>query len=118
VVALLLDFAIRHATKNAKSLDDVMRLVYWRYYKQAGRGFSDAEFQQACEEVAGISLSEVFEYVYTTKEPDYSKYLGYAGLKLESSSKGTDRGKKLTIRSIDSPDALQRSILSSWMAEK
>jgi predicted metalloprotease with PDZ domain len=80
LMGLILDFTIRHATENKKSLDDVMRLLYTTYYKKLKRGFTDAEFQQACEDVAGISLSNEFEYVYSTREIDYSRYLGYAGL--------------------------------------
>ncbi|HSL86018.1 MAG TPA: hypothetical protein VK861_03700 [Bacteroidales bacterium] len=44
------------------------------------KGFTDAEFRQACEEITGISLSDEFEYIYTTSEIDYSKYLSHAGL--------------------------------------
>lgn len=64
----MLDFTIRHATQDKKSLDDVIRLLYNQYYKEMQRGFTDAEFQQARETVAGISLSNLFQYVYTTKE--------------------------------------------------
>jgi predicted metalloprotease with PDZ domain len=115
VVGLLLDFAIRHVTQNKKSLDDVMRLLYWRYYKELHRGFTDAEFQQTCETIAGASLAGLFEYVYTTKELDYNTYLGYAGLKLESSDSADGKGKKFTIHRLDKMDELQAAILKSWM---
>jgi predicted metalloprotease with PDZ domain len=82
-LALLLDLAIRHETGGAKSLDDVMRALYRDYYKEKGRGFSDAEFQETCEQLAGAPLREIFEYVDTTKAVDYPKYLGYAGLDVE-----------------------------------
>jgi len=90
-MGLILDFKIRNATQNKKSLDDVMRFLYWQYYKKMQRGFTDAEFQQACEAVAGISLSDTFEYVYTTKEFDYSTYLGYAGLLFKKRINGNSR---------------------------
>jgi predicted metalloprotease with PDZ domain len=119
VVGLLLDFTIRHATNNTKSLDDVMKFVYWKYYKRAGRGFSDAEFQQACEEVAGIPLTEVFEYVNTTKDLDYTKYLGFAGLKLsETNSNDPNKLRKFSILRIDNISPLQQQILSSWQQGK
>ena len=120
VVGLLLDFAIRNATQNKKSLDDVMRLVYWQYYKKLQRGFTDAEFQEACESVAGIPLTQVFEYVYTTKELDYNKYLKYAGLKLTSQAKTADNNKKpgrLIISRMEKLDSLQLAILKSWECE-
>ena len=113
IIALLLDFEIRHATQNRKSLDDVMRYLYWYYYKTVNRGFTDAEFQQACEEVAGVSLNEMFELVYTTKEIEYNKYLGYAGLKIVVQT--NDAGKrKVLIEKITEPDSLQKAIFEDW----
>lgn len=119
IVGLLLDFAIRQATQNKKSLDNVMQEVYWKYYKAKDRGFTDAEFEQTCEEVAGASLNRIFEYVYTTKELDYNRYLGFAGLKMEESNSGDDKKpRKFTISRIENPDALQLAILKSWQGEK
>ena len=115
IAGMFLDFAIRQATQNQRSLDDVMRSVYWKYYKNLKRGFTDAEFQQACEEVAGVSLSPVFDFVYTTKELDYDTYLGYAGLKI--SSQQTDKGKKYLIQRVDNPNKLQSSILKAWLGD-
>jgi len=82
-LALLFDFRIRHETKNRKSLDTVMQTLYRKYYKELGRGWTDEEFRAVCENVAGVSLQELFEYASTTKAIDYDKYLGYAGLRLE-----------------------------------
>lgn len=115
IAGLFLDFAIRQATQNQKSLDDVMRSLYWKYYKTLQRGFTDAEFQQTCEEIAGASLAPVFDFVYTTKALDYDTYLGYAGLKI--SSQETDKGKKYLIQRIDNPNGLQASILQSWLGD-
>ena len=118
LIGLLLDFEIRNA--NNKSLDDVMRMLYWKYYKVEHRGFTDAEFQQACELVAGISLTDLFEYVYTTKEPDYAKYLAYAGLKIDKQiidSKDKTKKKKLKICRMENPNPLQLAILNSWLGE-
>lgn len=117
VVGLLLDFAIRHATQNKKSLDDVMRLLYWKYYKEMQRGFTDAEFQQTCETVTGASLVSFFDYVYTTRELDYNTYLNYAGLKLESADDAKGGGKKFTIHRLEKVDDLQAAILKSWLGE-
>jgi predicted metalloprotease with PDZ domain len=120
LVGLLLDFEIRNATNNNKSLDDVMRLLYRKYYQTEQRGFTDAEFQFACEEVAGISLDEIFEYVYTCKEIDYPKYLAYAGLQHQKQKFITD-GKvekyKFSISRINNPGKEQSAILKSWMGE-
>lgn len=120
LVGLLLDLEIRYVTENKKSLDDVMRMLYWKFYKEQQRGFTDAEFQQACEQVAGIPLTNLFEYVHTTRELDYAKYLDYAGLKIDRQViEANDKTKKqkLKIRRIENPSALQLSILNSWLGE-
>jgi predicted metalloprotease with PDZ domain len=119
IVGLLLDFGIRQATQNKKSLDDVMRALYWKYYKDLNRGFTDAEVEQTCEEIAGANLRQIFEYIYTTKELGYNKYLQYAGLKIEESgSENEKQPRKFKISRIENPDALQTSILNSWLGEK
>lgn len=119
VVGMLLDFAIRQSTKNKKSLDDVMRELYRTFYQEKGRGFTEAELQQVCEDVAGTSLAEIFDYVYTTKELDYIKFLGYAGLTLETipGTAGDKQPLTFNLKRIEKPDALQQAILTSWLGE-
>jgi len=80
VLGALLDFAVRHESKNRESLDSVMRTLYRKFYKELGRGWTDEEFRAVCEAAAGASLTEVFEYASTTKDIDYAKYFAYAGL--------------------------------------
>jgi len=118
LVGLLLDFEIRNATQNKNSLDDVMRLLYRKYYKEGNRGFTEAELQSACEQVAGISLASIFEYIYTTKEIEYSRYLAYAGLKIGKQSSGSKgNAKTFTLTRIENPTSLQAAILKSWLGE-
>lgn len=117
LVGLLLDFAIRNATQNKQCLDDVMRQLYWKYYKGLNRGFTEAELQATAEQVAGIALTPLFEYVYTTKELDYNKYLAYGGLKIEQQTvevKGKPT-KKLQLVMQENATPLQTAILQSWM---
>jgi len=83
VLGLLLDLQIRGATKNERSLDTVMQALYAKYYKELGRGWTDEEFRRACEDVAGASLPEIFEYASTTRPIDYARFLAYAGLQLD-----------------------------------
>lgn len=118
VIGLLLDFAIRNATNNRQSLDDVMRILYGRFYQKAGRGFTDEEFRQVCEETAGVPLNEIFDYVYTVKQPDYARYLAYAGLSINQQLTPASDGKpassfRITINANSTP--LQKSILQSWL---
>jgi predicted metalloprotease with PDZ domain len=87
-LGLLLDLKIRHESKNTKSLDDVMRTLYEKFYKERKRGFTDLEFREVCEDAAGCTLSEIFDdYVATAKEIDYPKYFAYAGLEIDVTPK-------------------------------
>ena len=91
MLGALLDLSIRHATRNQKSLDDVMRALYRKYYRKKQRGFTDAEFRAECEAAAGAPLAEVFEYASTTKEMDYAKYFAWAGMEV-SAAAGEGKG--------------------------
>jgi predicted metalloprotease with PDZ domain len=86
ILGLMLDFSIRHATQNKKTLDDVMRLLYYKYYKQLKRGFTEKEFRMECEKMAGTPLPELFEYASTVKPPDYPKYFAYGGLNIDTTT--------------------------------
>lgn len=87
VLGMLLDFKIRHETKNKKSLDNVMQALYQEYYQKKKRGFTDQEFRTVCEKTAGTPLDEVFDYASTVKPIDYPKYLAYAGLAIDTTLK-------------------------------
>ncbi|MBC6492225.1 M61 family metallopeptidase [Flavihumibacter stibioxidans] len=86
ILAIMLDFAIRHHSSNRYSLDDVMRRLYNDIYKRQGRGYTETEFRATCEKFAGTSLEEFFGYVYTVKQPDYKKYFSYAGLDIDTAA--------------------------------
>lgn len=84
LLGLLLDLDIRRRTNNAKSLDDVMRYLYTEFF-QKGRNYGPADFQKACELMAGASLDEFFSrYVRGREElaPVYNQMLAGAGLGL------------------------------------
>lgn len=84
---VLLDLAIRDATGNKKSLDDVMRGMNEEYAK-AGKFYNDSEgIRGVVEEVAGQSFEEFFRrYVAGTDEIPYEKFLAAAGLELKVDS--------------------------------
>ncbi len=84
ILGLMIDLKIRHETMNQHSLDDVMRALYKDYYQIKQRGFTEQEFQQECEKIAGTSLQEVFEYATTVKPVNYPKYFAYAGLTIDT----------------------------------
>ncbi len=86
-LGMLLDLAIRHESRNQRSLDDVMRTLYRQFYQEKQRGFTDAEFREVCEKMAGAPLPEIFDvYASTVRDLDYAKYLAYAGLDLDLSA--------------------------------
>jgi len=114
ILGLILDFSIRNATQNKQSLDDVMRFLYRHYYKKMKRGFTDAEFQQACEKIAGISLSREFEYANTAKEIDYSTYLSFAGLRVTEVTDNKTGKRKFSITKQDNMTPAQEAIFKSW----
>lgn len=84
VVGWLLDLAIRQATQNGKSLDEVMRILYRDYYQRQERGFTEEEIKSLCTGLTGTPLDELWDYIYTTQDLDYGKYLAYAGLTIDT----------------------------------
>ena len=83
VMGHILDFAIREDTKNRKSLDDWMRLLYSRYALPKP-GFEPGDAVRAASEVAGADLSDIFSRYISGKEPiPYEKYFAYAGIAVE-----------------------------------
>src|SRR5206468_6717551 len=53
LIGLVMDLEARQRTGGKRSLDNVMRLLYDRYYKELRRGFTELELRKACEEAAG-----------------------------------------------------------------
>jgi predicted metalloprotease with PDZ domain len=89
VIGNLLDLEIMGATGGQKTLDDVFRYLWTEYYKKRNRGYTDAEFKQAVERVAGHNLDSFFrENIAGTQPFDYAKFFRYAGLKLVNQNEG------------------------------
>nr|WP_226904931.1 PDZ domain-containing protein [Pedobacter schmidteae] len=88
VVGILMDIAIAHATKGAKSLDDVMKAMYLQNKAQK-RGYTDAEFKAMVEKVSGQDFTDFWaKYINGTQLPEYKKYFGYAGIKVTNELEG------------------------------
>jgi len=87
VVGVMLDFRIRYVTGNKRSLDDVMRKLYYEYYKKKGRGFTEAELKKEIETICGEKMDDFFDYIYTLKPLDYTRYFAYAGLVVDQTPK-------------------------------
>src|SRR6202050_4377904 len=85
LLGVILDLAIRDATDNHKSLDDVLRRLNDEYAKQ-GKFYDDSEgIRAVVEEVAGKSFWDFFvRYVAGTDEIPYGDFLSVAGLELKT----------------------------------
>jgi predicted metalloprotease with PDZ domain len=109
VLGVLLDLAIRKATSNHKSLDNVMRLMNDEYAKQDKFYDDDAGIRLAVEEVAGTSFGDFFSrYVAGADEIPYNDFLSAAGLELKS--EGAGPGTRYSIAEMSNPTPEQRRI--------
>ncbi|WP_234733857.1 M61 family metallopeptidase [Tellurirhabdus bombi] len=87
VLGSLLNLEILASTKGQKNLDDLMRFMYDEYFKKQKRGFTDNEFQQAAEKIAGRKLTDFFQkYVFSTAPIDYNYFFRPVGLELANMS--------------------------------
>lgn len=86
VVGLIMDIEIQRLSNSQRSLDDLMRLLYNRYHKQQGRGFTEEEFWTAVDETAGASMAHIRRIVDNPIDIDYEKYLAPAGLAIDRST--------------------------------
>ncbi|MEJ2009565.1 MAG: PDZ domain-containing protein [Acidobacteriota bacterium] len=84
LLGYLLDLGIRHASGNRHSLDDLMRRLNQDFAKRH-RFYDDADLERIISQLApNFPCNEFFrDYVDGTRELDYAKYLGYAGLELK-----------------------------------
>jgi predicted metalloprotease with PDZ domain len=82
---MALDLAIRDWTANRRDLDDVMRLLYRRFYRREDRGVTPEDIEQACDEVAGRPTRALFDAIVRGRdEVDWQQYLRLAGLEIAS----------------------------------
>jgi len=107
IMGLLLDIDIRQKTDGQRSLDDVMRLLYNRYYRELQRGFTEEEFWSLTEEVAGQSMQTIRRLVDTTDEIDYAHWLDAAGLYIDYDSR--------SIRRVEKPTRTQKKMLKALL---
>ncbi len=116
ILGVLLDLAIRDATDNRNSLDDVLRRMNEEYAKK-GKFYDDNNgIRAAVEEVAGRSFEDFFgRYVSGTTEIPYNDFLSMAGLELKASAsepeyRSGQPGGRFSISEILHPSERQRRI--------
>ena len=92
LAAFMTDMIIRRNTNNAKSLDDVMRILFFDYSKK-GKGYTEQDYQQIVESLAGEKLDDFFQtYIYgaCSYEKKLNELAACIGMELK-----TARNKKL-----------------------
>lgn len=79
IVGFLLDARIRELTSDARSLDDVMRMLYQRH--SGPKGYSSSDFAAIVSEVAATDMNAwLAQHVESTEELDYQPALNWFGL--------------------------------------
>jgi predicted metalloprotease with PDZ domain len=82
LAALALDLALRHATRNRVSLDDVMRAL-WRRFGLTGTGVGDDDLRLIAEELSGLDLKRFFaQTIHGTRDIPLKKLLAPFGIRL------------------------------------
>ena len=83
IIGLLLDLQIISNSKGKKSLDDLMKILYTKYYKGLNRGFTESEFKIEAENLSGVKLDSFFsKYINGTESIDYNSVIKRLGLQL------------------------------------
>lgn len=84
IVALIMDLHLRRLTNHARSLDDVMRLM-WERYGRPFVGYTLADYRAVTEAVAGESLDGYYDTCIFGNEPLetlLNEYLAWVGLRM------------------------------------
>ncbi len=90
LLAMMLDLQILEATQGEKRLDDVLKAAYEKFYVQQNRGFEEPELQALIEEIAGVSVADIFRAAHTVEALDYNRYLNAVGYELVDYNDGRD----------------------------
>ena len=103
IVGDMLDLAIRDATDNHKSLDDVLRRLNDR--AKQGKFYDESDgIRSVVEEVSGTSFEDFFRrYVSGLDEIPYDQFLAHAGLSLKNEFRQSADAGFLVGRSADGP---------------
>lgn len=116
-IALALDLMIRDRSNGARSLDDALRALKRRswdqpnasYYTQ-GRGYTEADVEQAVSEAMGTNMHAWFEhYVAGTEDLPFDDILALGGLRLDRA------GKSWVLADIPNATAHQRLVRDGWL---
>lgn len=117
LIAWLADLEVRARTGGRKTLDDVMRLMWSRFWNGAtttyylqGHGYGDADVLRALNDVSGSDFSDFFRrYVAGVDELPYDATLAKVGLALAREGDG------FRIAPSDAAPAAARRLGAAWL---
>ena len=104
LLAFITDVLLLQATDNKRSLDNVMRHLYFDFAQQQ-KGVTEEDYKNAIENVAGTSFDWLFEdFYYGTKayEGPLNDALDYIGLEIESKPSDDSVAARLGIKTANS----------------
>lgn len=110
ILGMLLDLEIRAHTGGKKTLLDVLRLMYRKYYESPptsyygpGRGYHEKDILAAVNQVVGSNFSDFFaRYVAGTAALPYNAVLTHVGMALETSvAPGTPPSLGASVEPVD-----------------
>lgn len=81
----IMDLSIRQATAGRKSLDDVMKQLYQKYYldNNGKKGFTSGDFIAMLNQISGKSQDALYNQLITgTDSISFGNYLSVAGLQI------------------------------------
>ena len=119
IVGILLDLAIRHSSRNARSLDDVFRRLN-RDFAKRGRFFTREDLVGVISEEAGpeFDVHGFFrDYISGMRELDYATYFARAGLRLAGREREAGTLGFLAVRNFDGPVVVQSVVPESNAAK-
>jgi predicted metalloprotease with PDZ domain len=121
LVAFMTDIFILKNTKNKKSLNDVMKILYNDFSKKE-KGVSDTAFKTTVEKVAGVSYHEIYNsFLHGTEAYTYAlkSALNYIGcdLKVETSIKFNEAYIGFKVR-YENDKCIVNSIFPESIADK
>jgi predicted metalloprotease with PDZ domain len=121
IAALILDLEIRQQTNSAKSLDDLMRLL-WKDFGKTGKGYSLQNIVEATSKIAGVDKQEFFEeciFGRTDMKTRLSNILKTVGCVLQEKLAESSAERNFGFRFSTKQDRIfVESIASSSPAEK
>ncbi|MGV3559837.1 M61 family metallopeptidase [Larkinella arboricola] len=111
-VALILDLHIRRKWNHARSLDDVMRLM-WERFGKPFIGYTLDDYRAVTEEVAGEPLDWYYDRCISGNEPLESllnDYLAFIGLRLESDAIDPVNTPAVFLVQLNDPEGLENRL--------